>query len=300
VLRERRDRNFRHGVTAASSSSSRRNAPLEIERPPTASCLSTNHRLDLDSNHLTATNPGGNSSGHPIPGHIERRQSAPEQLQRRPVVPSIGRSVLPADPQPLAPQNAPWHRSSSPTPRKVGDTTFRYKDLEQNEIRLLRILPEITSIIKCEILHTSLDDSKKYIAISYAWGDLEDTRCIILDGHGFSVTESLWQALRKIRSRTSAVAVWVDAVCINQRNTAERNYQVQLMTSIYTKAHEMAIWIGPDAEDSGLAIRLLHKVVSAEESPSEIKDTILSPAWRPHFRALVALFNTETTGSVSR
>jgi len=111
-----------------------------------------------------------------------------------------------------------WQRSSSPAPRRLGNISFRYHDLDQRreEIRLLRILPETTSIIKCELFHTSLYNPCPYIAVSYAWGDADDTGTIILDGHEFVVTESLKLALERLRSRHTPVVVWADAICINQ------------------------------------------------------------------------------------
>jgi hypothetical protein len=69
-------------------------------------------------------------------------------------------------------------RSPSPVPRRLGDTVFRYEGLdpEKNYIRLLRILPgQPQHLLECEILHAPLGDQQRYSAISYAWGDAEDT-----------------------------------------------------------------------------------------------------------------------------
>jgi hypothetical protein len=191
-----------------------------------------------------------------------------------------------------------WQRSSSPAPRRLGDTPFQYDDLDQRwkEIRLLRILPETTSIIKCELFRTSLYDPCPYIAISYAWGDTEDTRTIILDGHEFAVTENLMLALQRLRSRTSAVVVWADAVCINQRNTEERNLQVQAMTRIYQKAVEVAIWLGPEADNSNMALELLRNLCRHRNSETRIRTLIESLDLAPSFQALVALFDRDYWG----
>lgn len=232
-----------------------------------------------------------------VPGLLQRRQTAPVLLQQpRSALNSAYDSAISSNQAPIgAPSNnvARWHRSSSPAPQKLGDTLFRYKPLERNEIRLLRILPGTSPVINCEIIHTSLDNPQKYTAISYAWGDLEDTRCIILEGHEFPVTESLWQGLQRLRSSSTSVLLWADAVCINQRDTMERNYQVQSMTTIYSKAHETAVWLGPEDLNSVLAIQLLHKLVSSDGSPAEIKETIMSHNWRHHFHGLVTLFGRD-------
>jgi hypothetical protein len=191
-----------------------------------------------------------------------------------------------------------WQRSSSPAPRRLGDTAFQYHDLDQRrkEIRLLRILPEATSIIKCELFHTSLYNPCPYIAVSYAWGDADDTETIMLDGHEFVVTGSLMLALRRLRSRHAPVIVWVDAICINQGNTEERNIQVQAMTSIYQEAVEVAIWLGPEADGSNAALELLRGLYQYHDSPAQIRAIIKSPDSKPSFQALVALFDRDYWG----
>jgi hypothetical protein len=38
--------------------------------------------------------------------------------------------------------------------------------------------------------------------------------------------------------------MWIDAICINQADTEERNWQVSLMSSIYTRAIRVIAWLG--------------------------------------------------------
>jgi hypothetical protein len=38
--------------------------------------------------------------------------------------------------------------------------------------------------------------------------------------------------------------LWIDAICINQANTAERNHQVNLMRSVYAQASIVLVWLG--------------------------------------------------------
>ncbi len=191
-----------------------------------------------------------------------------------------------------------WQRSSSPALRRLGDTSYQYRDLDQrrNEIRLLRILPETTSVVKCELFVTSLDKPCRYIAVSYAWGDTDDTETIILDGHEFVVTESLRLAFERLRSRHTPVTVWADAICINQGNTEERNLQVQAMTNIYQEAVEVAIWLGPERDGSNMALELLRDLYQCCHHPAQIRAIIESPNSKPYFQALVALFDREYWG----
>jgi hypothetical protein len=52
--------------------------------------------------------------------------------------------------------------------------------------------------------------------------------------------------------------LWVDAVCINQSDSAERTQQVLLMREIYTKANRVYAWLGEEQSSEGsLALDLL-------------------------------------------
>jgi hypothetical protein len=42
--------------------------------------------------------------------------------------------------------------------------------------------------------------------------------------------------------------IWIDAICINQQETSERNAQVQLMREIYSTAHMICMWLGESNE----------------------------------------------------
>ncbi|KAF2204156.1 hypothetical protein GQ43DRAFT_365222 [Delitschia confertaspora ATCC 74209] len=175
----------------------------------------------------------------------------------------------------------------------LGDKVYRYTELQEMEFRLVRILPAKMSTIKCEIIHASLKNPPHYLAISYAWGDAGDTRKIQLEGTGISVAVSLYGALEVLRKKREAVLVWVDALCIDQQNRDERTQQVQLMTSIYSKADSVVVWLGPDADDSQLASQLLADVASKANIQSNISSIISSGMGKAGFAAVVALFERD-------
>jgi hypothetical protein len=39
--------------------------------------------------------------------------------------------------------------------------------------------------------------------------------------------------------------VWVDAICINQKDEKEKNQQVRAMSEVYSQAVEVSAWLGP-------------------------------------------------------
>ena len=53
---------------------------------------------------------------------------------------------------------------------------------------------------------------------------------------------------------TSCFKVWIDAICINQNDTAERGLQIGKMRELYTDAWSVVIWLGDESEDSEKAI----------------------------------------------
>lgn len=150
---------------------------------------------------------------------------------------------------------------------------FQYKPLEnENSIRIILLLPgEDDAPVECICRHTNLDEPLGYLGLSYTWGNPKDTLPIILDGHEVQVTENLESALRHIRSTTMAIGYWIDALCINQNDIPERNNQVQLMKQIYEKSNGVIAWLGPEGQDSNLAMEKMMEIQSYHEKGFELK-----------------------------
>ena len=51
---------------------------------------------------------------------------------------------------------------------------------------------------------------------------------------------------------------WIDAICINQDDIAERNAQVAIMSMIYTKSSGVFVWLGVDDESTMRAFEATH------------------------------------------
>ena len=81
-------------------------------------------------------------------------------------------------------------------------------------------------------------DAPSYVAISYTWGPPIPTATIIIDGKALVVRQSCYNALQTMRLNGVGVdlPVWIDAVCINQSDTPEKNVQVDMMGTIYHSA----------------------------------------------------------------
>ncbi|UPK95878.1 hypothetical protein LCI18_006813 [Fusarium solani-melongenae] len=113
-----------------------------------------------------------------------------------------------------------------------------------------------------------------FIALSYEWGPPTPRRFITVNGAQFGVTPNLYDALIQLR-RTQRIRqgfrLWIDAICINQDNLVERGQQVAHMRDIYRSAWQVVIWIGPEADDSSLALSALHWLADQSRRPTPLE-----------------------------
>lgn len=95
----------------------------------------------------------------------------------------------------------------------------------------------------------------KYHALSYFWGptvDEADSDFVQIVGQGgyskFLVRPNLASALRQLRYKTGEYRyLWIDAICINQDDDAEKSMQIPMMDRIYQQADQVCIWLGEAA-----------------------------------------------------
>ncbi|KAF2723699.1 hypothetical protein K431DRAFT_282794, partial [Polychaeton citri CBS 116435] len=58
--------------------------------------------------------------------------------------------------------------------------------------------------------------------------------------------------------------LWIDSVCINQRNNVEKSLQVSFMGDIYAKARSVLACVGPHANDSKYLVKKALEVANLE------------------------------------
>jgi hypothetical protein len=110
----------------------------------------------------------------------------------------------------------------------------------------------VSDPIRCSLRTASFREKPSYDALSYTWGDPNDTKPIEVDGVEIQVTSNLERALRHLREGKEDLAMWVDAVCINQSDKTEKSHQVAAMGKIYSECAQVRIWLGCDASHCGL------------------------------------------------
>lgn len=77
------------------------------------------------------------------------------------------------------------------------------------------------------------------MAYSFRATDVED-----FDFDDLQVPPSLDLALRYLRSGTASRTLWIDALCINQKDEAEKRIQNQRMQASYANAWRVVVWLG--------------------------------------------------------
>ncbi|KAJ8130704.1 hypothetical protein O1611_g2922 [Lasiodiplodia mahajangana] len=167
--------------------------------------------------------------------------------------------------------------------------SFRYPPLpSQGYIRLLYLHPSDTGSLRLEgcLRVQELDSECAYEAVSYSWGDYPElTRPLFLNGQVLPITENLYEALMVYRCRDRLRALWVDAVCINQADVAEKSQQVAAMADIYGKAKTVQVWLGPGVPWAKKAMDFMVNLSLRAES-FRIKDDIGETRWYEDFPSL--------------
>lgn len=105
-----------------------------------------------------------------------------------------------------------------------------------------------------------------FAALSYTWGDACCTEIILLDGRETEVRTNLADALRTFRKEncfSGRYYLWVDAVCINQRDDSERASQVKKMSQLYAGCWTVMVFLGKAENESDKAVQLLKTLASA-------------------------------------
>ncbi|KAF2501412.1 hypothetical protein BU16DRAFT_522381 [Lophium mytilinum] len=113
---------------------------------------------------------------------------------------------------------------------------------EPMDFRLLKLLPgERKEIIVCSLAHSRLTSNPVYYAASYTWGAPGLFQEIELNGVVHAIQANLFDFLQQLRLADAAVTLWVDALCINQKDNLEKSIQVPLMGLIYSNANRFKI-----------------------------------------------------------
>lgn len=167
-----------------------------------------------------------------------------------------------------------------------------------DEIRLLHLSPcseGNSQVIHGTLVPAYLSERPEFTALSYTWADASGNRSrfeTLFMGSEWvplPITANCAAALRRLRSSSQVRVIWVDAICIDQRNTSERGHQVGLMRDIYSRAVKVISFLGDDAP--GLEQSSEGKLMARMADDYFYKGSTVQIYWPPRDeRAVQALF----------
>ena len=119
---------------------------------------------------------------------------------------------------------------------------------------IISTLAPITLSEETAIKESSGERAANYEALSYTWGDPKPFHSIECNGCSLGIGRNLFTALETLRNSEGSRYLWIDAICINQSDVAERSEQVQYMTLIYRGAVLVLVWLGESDDQSDFAM----------------------------------------------
>ncbi|KAH7141005.1 heterokaryon incompatibility protein-domain-containing protein [Dactylonectria macrodidyma] len=155
-------------------------------------------------------------------------------------------------------RSAKAKHGSKTTPKPFDPNIPIYRPIPTStSIRTLRLEPGSDyDPIVCSMRFADVNAAPSYEALSYVWGDKNVRQNVILHDRNFPVTTNLKDALQNIRRPDRSRLIWVDAICINQDDSDEKDVQIRLMSSVYRNASRVLAWLGPKDEDAAKAYKI--------------------------------------------
>lgn len=150
-----------------------------------------------------------------------------------------------------------------------------YDALQPGEIRVVDIIPshDRSTLIRAALRRQPLRYAK-YEALSLACGSEELRAVVEVNGQPFSISSSLLEALRALRNKTNKRTVWVDSICVNQKDAEEKEKHIRLGAEI--EGHASAVISCPWGSSTSRGILDVDGTVSTQWL---IPSRTLSPPW---------------------
>jgi len=169
---------------------------------------------------------------------------------------------------------------------------FQYRSLPLNHIRIVVLHRGRSSdALELDIYQHDLYDNRlQYKALSYEWGRGPAMFPIILRDYTVDVRSditnardrlrflvirrlgtkayimgNLADALRHLRQASHDTTLWVDNLCINQRDDDEKEKQVARMAEIYDRAQHVNVWLGNATEGSDRGMDFADQILRFDE-----------------------------------
>lgn len=147
-----------------------------------------------------------------------------------------------------------------------------------------------------------LTGKDKYDTFSYSWGSQRETHDLHLSfisnrldsedrprlnyesyrNGTIQIGKNLRDLLEELRRRNHKTFMWIDAICINQANDAEKKMQIPVMRNIYEYADDGYVWMGKGCPGETMAIEMLPEVVE-QLTRASTNSAVIMPAREESF-----------------
>jgi hypothetical protein len=150
------------------------------------------------------------------------------------------------------------------------------------------------SEVRCQLsdypLGRSGDGAHLYEALSYVWGEPNTSLSVSIDGRRLHVTANLHAALQNVRNSLLERILWIDAICINQRDDEEKGQQIGYMAEIYSKASRVIIWLGGPENGCDKALEEIcldaDQLSTSSYDDPQVKERLSTLLHRPWFERI--------------
>lgn len=158
-----------------------------------------------------------------------------------------------------------------------------YARLPARAIRLLRLNPNLCKPDVGDLEVAALDSAPPFYALSHSWGMEPQTLYppAVIGGQLLHIGRAIAGVLPILRSlsadangpallRPACTHVWIDRICVDQKNVKERASQVALITDIFSTSIRTLVWLGVQSSTSlSAAWNLVEKIALLHESEDE-------------------------------
>lgn len=212
----------------------------------------------FDSNGLTL------EENWVVKGAIQENGSGSTRKRRKLYAPSVS-WAMPATPG--------MHQNNLATLRGRRDReTYTYRALDSGNIRLLYLLPgETGDQLQGVIIHVPYISAGIYGALSYVWGTDQQIQDLMTPDGVLGITFSLNKALRGLPHKNKAIMLWVDAICINQKDNKEKAQQIHLLPEIFQAAASTYAFLeGGKGSDAAIEMLIQVRAKAALDKKSKL------------------------------
>ena len=122
---------------------------------------------------------------------------------------------------------------------------YEYRRLAPKQFRLIQLLHgRNNDRLIGTLITVNVTSAPQYVALSYVWDQSEegqDPPLFLLDDTAIQFRPDLDSAMRALRRHDQDIHIWIDILCINQNDDAEKKMQIPQIFDIYHSSDSVAV-----------------------------------------------------------